>query len=346
VFKEVRLKVGAGVASPPLRFDPGPMTVFVGPNNSGKSLILQEIPNYVGRGGGYHLRLIDHLLWKEIGLDEARKLLLSLKMEDAAPPPTEEGIYIQLGGSPLSIHLENTAELLSRAGDLEFLRQLFSEYSLLLDGQARLQLAQGYSTGGGLPSRHPILRLFHDKASRARLREDVRDALGLYYTISPLNIGSLAPALAESTPKSPDEDEWALDERGKRFFARATGIHEYGDGIKAFIGIMSSVISSDYKVILIDEPEAFLHPPLVRRLGKRLAELAAERGGNIFASTHSPDFIMGCIQSGKRANIVRLTYKRGVATAKILHADDLMTMMRDPLLRATGCSARYFTKGR
>jgi predicted ATP-binding protein involved in virulence len=30
----------------PLEFDPGALTVFVGPNNSGKSLVLREINDY------------------------------------------------------------------------------------------------------------------------------------------------------------------------------------------------------------------------------------------------------------------------------------------------------------
>ena len=177
------------------------------------------------------------------------------------------------------------------------------------------------------------------------MSEELEGALGLYYTISPLNIGSLVPSFAVGPPQGPDEDEWAFDERGKRFFSQTTPVQGFSDGIKAFTGIVSMVISSDYRVILIDEPEAFLHPPLVRRLGKRLTDLAAERRGNIFASTHSPDFIMGCVQSGKRVNIVRLTYKKGVATARILRADDLSAMMRDPLLRSTGVLSALFHEG-
>lgn len=34
-------------------------------------------------------------------------------------------------------------------------------------------------------------------------------------------------------------------------------------------------------------PEAFLHPPLIRKLGRRLTEIVSERGGNVLASTHS-----------------------------------------------------------
>ena len=44
---------------------------------------------------------------------------------------------------------------------------------------------------------------------------------------------------------------------------------------------------------------------------------------------------MGCIQSGTPVNIVRLTYRDKVATARVLKNEDLLELMRNPLLRST-----------
>ena len=71
------------------------------------------------------------------------------------------------------------------------------------------------------------------------------------------------------------------------------------DGVKAYSGILAAVLSTDLKVILMDEPDAFLHPPLARRLGTALTTIASERDGNVFASTHDSNFLMGCIHAGK-----------------------------------------------
>jgi hypothetical protein len=117
------------------------------------------------------------------------------------------------------------------------------------------------------------------------------------------------------------------------------------DGVKAFTGLTAAVLSADYRIMLVDEPEAFLHPPLTRKLGKRLTQLAAERDARVLAATHSPDFLMGCVQSGKRVNIVRLTHKAGLPSATLLRADKLQTMMRDPLLRSTGVLGALFHEG-
>ncbi len=45
---------------------------------------------------------------------------------------------------------------------------------------------------------------------------------------------------------------------------------------------------------------------------------------------------MGCIQSGAPINIVRLTYRAGVPTARVLPSDEILELMRNPLLRSTG----------
>src|SRR6185437_9656623 len=48
---------------------------------------------------------------------------------------------------------------------------------------------------------------------------------------------------------------------------------EQGDGMKSFLGIALALFTADYPIILIDEPEAFLHPPQAYLLGRVLAQL-------------------------------------------------------------------------
>ena len=70
-------------------------------------------------------------------------------------------------------------------------------------------------------------------------------------------------------------------------------------------------------------------------MGKEIALTSSGSDKRLFVSTHSPSFVMGCIQSGVPINIVRLTYRDSVATARLLASEDLLTLMRDPLLRST-----------
>jgi len=95
----------------------------------------------------------------------------------------------------------------------------------------------------------------------------------------------------------------------------------------------------------VDEPEAFLYPPLARKLGVFLTQIVSERSGNLFAATHSADFLGGCIQAGPQVDVIRLTFENQVPTARMLAASQLRTLMRDPLLRSTGVLSALFYRG-
>jgi hypothetical protein len=111
---------------------------------------------------------------------------------------------------------------------------------------------------------------------------------------------------------------------------------------KAFVGILVQLTAGDPHVILIDEPEAFLHPALAFKLGKEMSKATLTTGKRLFAATHSPQFVMGAIQSGAPVNIVRLTYNSGQTTARLLQNDQIVTLMRNPLLRSVGVISALF----
>jgi predicted ATPase len=50
MIKKLKLKFGSSQAKPPLDNDLTPITVFVGPNNSGKSKVLIEIEKFCKEG--------------------------------------------------------------------------------------------------------------------------------------------------------------------------------------------------------------------------------------------------------------------------------------------------------
>ena len=97
-------------------------------------------------------------------------------------------------------------------------------------------------------------------------------------------------------------------------------------------------------MITIDEPEAFLHPSLSFNLGKEIGQATTGSQKRLFVSTHSAEFVMGCIQSGVPLNIVRLTYQEGIATARILPSQSILKLMRNPILRSTGVLNGLFYK--
>jgi hypothetical protein len=366
MLRNVTLRFGAAPGEPPLNFSPGPMTVFVGPNNSGKSLALRELEALIESGDPSLLHIVRSITPQLPDAETVERMVRSREVEGE---PVDEGWVRVLrlmardeeGGKRATDLLETPREQLVNLAALRAAvehgeglsgeelrvvsREFLSLFTLRLDGQTRLALTQPRLAGDlqANPANH-LAALFRDDAARERIRQITADALGLYFTIDPTGVPRYRIRMSERAPLDLAEEQ-ALDERARAFHGRAHDIATMSDGVRAFTGLTAAVMSADYRLMLVDEPEAFLHPPLIRKLGKRVTELAAERGANLLASTHSPDFVMGCIQSGKRVNIVRLTWRSGVASARLLSADKLQTMMRDPLLRSTGVLGALFHEG-
>jgi hypothetical protein len=150
-----------------------------------------------------------------------------------------------------------------------------------------------------------------------------------------------SPGSAVVLPNSSMEER-GIHEEAVRFHAGALPIEQASDGVKAFTGMITETIAGDPVVLLIDEPEAFLHPSLAFKLGNEIARASLGSDKRLFVSTHSPNFVMGCIQSGAPVNIVRLTYREQIATARVLPNEEILRLMRNPLLRSTGILSGLF----
>jgi hypothetical protein len=212
-----------------------------------------------------------------------------------------------------------------------------------LDGKTRLSLIQPERTGSLRTRRSEegmLMSLRNDRKQLDRLRKYVLDAFGRYAVLDILDLQELKLVLSDAPPPANIEDR--LDDEARAYFQKCTELSEFSDGVRTYIGLHAHLLSQDCNYAMIDEPEAFLHPPLARRLGANLTSLAAERGTYIFAATHSPDFVMGCLSTGHPVNIIRLGYKDGHGSARLLDPARLAEMMQDPLVRSTGALSALF----
>ncbi|MCY7384346.1 MAG: ATP-binding protein [Microcoleus sp. CAN_BIN18] len=340
MIKTIKLKFGKAPNQPPAEIDTTPVTVFVGPNNSGKSKVLSEI-HYRCTSGQLNSMdvILSEIEFYSFTSDRAKEKVkkISLRphhMEQLMP----EHIIVSNGTSRAQIHelslvnaLENTNRQL----------QVFCPYylafnTLILDGTNRINLVnQQPASDLQQPAYNSFMVLFNDEDKRKKVRRIIYDAFESYFVIDPTNLGQLRLRLS-SRPPSTNLEECGIHEEAVHFHSKATLIEQASDGVKAFTGIVTEIIAGDPAVLLIDEPEAFLHPSLAFNLGKEIALTSSESEKRIFVSTHSPNFVMGCIQSGAPVNIVRLTYRGGIPTARVLANKDILRLMRNPLLRSTG----------
>ena len=216
-----------------------------------------------------------------------------------------------------------------------FCQWYLSYNTLMLDGRSRIDLIKDQDAGDLLqPPQTSFQMLFRDNTRRAEVRRIVNEAFSAHLVIDPTKLGKLRLRLSSKAPTS-EVQERGIHEESVQFHGDALSIQQASDGVKAFAGMITEIVAGDPAVLLIDEPEAFLHPALSFKLGKEIALASSGSEKRLFVSTHSPTFVMGCIQSGAPINIVRLTYRSGVATARLLASQELLALMRNPLLRST-----------
>jgi len=98
------------------------------------------------------------------------------------------------------------------------------------------------------------------------------------------------------------EDKKELEKYVKFWEENSKGIGSQGDGIKAYLKICYALFNPAKNIILIDEPETFLHPPQRRNLGQFIAKNKKFRK-QLFIATHDSEVVRGILSSPSKNNV-------------------------------------------
>ena len=323
------------------------VTVFVGPNNAGKSLVLREIEEALSHNHAPQGRIVRdfEIVWptpQQVAADLDR-----LKMRAPPGTPTDAayiGRFLPNGNlDAVTINRNAVETQLNGKNKYWFTSQVLKFFQIRLAGRTRFELTDDRKTGDLLEMPQNVLtNLFQDDTLRKDVRDIVHDAFGVYFVIDPMQGGSLRIRLSAVAPT---QDEQSLNKAAREFHFNATYIKDASDGVQAFVGITTAIFSGEYRANLIDEPEAFLHPPLARKLGHQLTTAMSRRSGSLLASTHSPDFLIGCLQASSSVRVVRLEYSNGKSKGQIVDSAALNTFFKKPLMRSANVISALFHDG-
>jgi len=247
-IRRIRLSPGRTVGAPPQDLILGGLTVFVGPNNSGKSLILREIATYAQNPADRTPRVIveDFELTplSDEEIDFVRRRVEINPPRNQAPRYKE--FYIKhrggsqyIGEQHFSLCMKNPINQ-----DVAFRQFYLGNFTINLDGESRIRLVNPQQMGD-LQNPEPMVALqvlFSNDETRHQIRDILYRAFDAYFVIDPTNNGHLTIRYSKRPPCDPQEEQ-GLHKAARDFHAAANTIANLSDGVKAYTGILTEIVA-------------------------------------------------------------------------------------------------------
>ena len=326
-------------------FTPGIINVFVGANNCGKTQLLKDMLSYITGKAGETIVLNELDIpypdtWEDIetaynmhiiDLNQSKQIKHISPTLDADPT----------GPSSLSL-VENIKHWLKN-DKRQFRAATGAGLVSYLNTDNRLKMAMSQAVQQNLQKRgakNVLEALYLSGAdSTGKVRQCVKKIFGKDVFLNPFNLGTLEYRIGvDFSFISPNPQE-AFQQ-----LSSFPLLDTQGDGMRSVLGIVSAIVSVKKPIILLDEPEAFLHPPQALQLGEIISGLV-QPSQQIFIATHSADFLRGLLSSTRDAVIIHLDRAEDVTTANVLDSATLNQIVADPLLSSSRVLEGMFYKG-
>ena len=340
MIKTISLKIGRSSKLPLDNVKTTSVNVFVGPSNSGKSTLLQEIKRYCMTGAYSDSdMLLNAIEFSSLDTQVSEEKVARMTL----PPAPGEAVpvdHVNIGNENqrLQVPLPTLLTVLQNPNtNADYYCEWFLKFqTMVIDAKKRIELTEPQHVGElDRPRRSNIQTLFRNNDKRKLARSIVYNAFGRYLVVDPTNLGYLRYRLSKTAPQNVVE-ECGIHIQAVQFHNNAVLLDEMADDIRAFVGIITEVVAGEHSILLIDQPEAFLNPELAYRLGSELVRAASNVDKKIFVATDSLPFMTGCASAGSPVNVIRLTNQYDTPTARLLTNKNIDVLIRNPLLHSLG----------
>jgi ABC-type cobalamin/Fe3+-siderophores transport system ATPase subunit len=310
---------------------PASIIIITGPNNSGKSTALRDIPSLLQEG------LIDNNSTRVV---KSAQSINSGNFEDFLTWISESFSSINLNGEEYFVTKNATLyrgavmkiwegfnRNVNRGEALNFLVRVLDTESRIAIGNG-MQSIDLYSGAG----REYIHFLQTDEELRKKISYEIRKAFGVDLIINWGGSSRVWFHVGDEPERNENIDRVSLEYQVA--LRKLPILESEGDGIRSFVGILLTLMCGSQPLLLIDEPEVFLHPPQIKRLSALLARNAKENSRQIIVSTHNSDLVRGIIENTSNVIICRITRDKDKNYVSVLDSENITQLWSKPLLRS------------
>ncbi|PUB34461.1 AAA15 family ATPase/GTPase [Elizabethkingia sp. YR214] len=317
-------------------FEKNDIVVFVGPNNAGKSAALKESAEQIKATNNYTKVVKKIKIGKEGEKYDFKSYIEKISIKKKTTNPE---IYFQgLGYDIYSPSIENQLNDYEKVG----IGNLFPIFVNILNTEQRLSSANPPPNIRLItdPINHPIHFLQKDDEIENKFSGYFKQAFGTDLIVH-RNAGMEVPLYVGEKPILQNGED-RVSKNYIEALEKLDLLHKQGDGMRSFVGILLNSFIAIHDILFIDEPEAFLHPPQARLLGKMLGkDLPSEK--QLFLATHNEDFLKGLLEANSsNLKIIRINREGTVNSIKVLDSIDIDAIWNDSLLRHSNILAGLF----
>ncbi|MFG1780934.1 ATP-dependent endonuclease [Rhodococcus oryzae] len=315
------------------------VTVVVGPNNSGKSTLLREIHMSLTNPGRVFPEnlAVSSAQWKAMGSVEQFKEWIDSNYEIAKRSVVgEEVVKFHQAETLLYQALQSWEN--PNSPSTSVLSMIFLSRS---DVSERIAMVAetGRRATTDTPPTHPLHYIEDERSLMSRLDRVASDIFGIRLTLDN-TMANLRVRIGMPDTAAPRYDEET------REYTRAVNklpqLSYQGDGVRHFIGMLLPLLTSKCTVTIIDEPEAFLHPPQAFALGRLLGQIARERSMQVLLATHDKDLLAGLTFSDAPLTVIRTQRTHEEARVTLLDRAAIENLWQNPVLRYSNVLSGLF----
>ena len=329
------------------QIQPGRINIFVGANNCGKTRLLKEIFEFtIGDIGNKIL-----LKWVSLPKPKTWKELTKVCHFEIVNTSSGQAIrhkFLASRKHPTLEHfgydLESEIDsILQNQSSWDFLRKrLGGSLVMYLNTDNRLNLIKSRQSNNNPEVPESLLEaLYRSGSDKTKI---LNDYCWKFFRkkvfLSPYTGVKVEMKIGNDFADLPSDPQDARDKLNT-----VPGLDDQGDGMRSVIGIIAALCAVKKPIILLDEPEAFLHPPQAMQLGEAINNLI-NSSQQLFVATHSADFLRGLLSKTQDVNIIHI--ERAIddkVTISILDAPTLKQIITDPLLSSSRVLDGLFYKG-